>query len=234
MSASKDAEIGKVEARNGAHPREEILVFLKYPEPGRVKTRLAKHLGSEEAAGVFSRMARHSVKTVLATCSEARRCTILCDPPARLTDVACWLEDIPAKTHPAFEAQQQGDLGARLEAGFHRAFRRGAQRVIAVGTDCPGITRDLLNRAFAVLEDDDAVLGPAEDGGYYLLGLAHDSSAPFVDVPWSSARTAETTRLRLKQASLNHRELPLLPDLDTGADYERLRPLFPWLAGPAA
>src|SRR5262245_27645345 len=145
------------------------------------------------------------------------------DPPESVAEVQSWVG-------PSFDVlpQAPGDLGRRLSAAFDWAFSEGAQRAAAVGTDCLDVDGGLLSEAFDALSSSDAVIGPAVDGGYYLIGLARSKPAllekGFRDVPWSTERVREVTLARLREAASSVRVLRELRDLDTPEDLRVLLP----------
>lgn len=123
--------------------------------------------------------------------------------------------------HPiTWIAQPKGDLGERLEYVFHKAFNDGFSAVSAIGTDCPSLTAKGLETASLRLRHSDAVLGPAADGGYYLIGLTRHHPNVFRKIPWSSTQTLAATRTALRLLRWNVVELPMLHDIDTQADWE--------------
>ena len=124
--------------------------------------------------------------------------------------------------------QEGDDLGERMADAFARAFARGARRVAIVGTDVPGVTRETVLAALSALDAADVALGPAEDGGYYLLALREPRPELFAGIAWSTATVAAETRSRAAASGLTVRELPALRDLDT---LEDLRGLWPCLEG---
>jgi uncharacterized protein len=136
-----------------------------------------------------------------------------------------------------YRAQVGGDLGARMEAAMGWAFSRGAASVLLIGGDLPLLTGKILRQAARELKNGEAVLGPAEDGGYYLLGLTARAFGPHVfrDMPWSTDTVAKRTRDALASAGTPPVLLPVLPDCDTVADLRRLArpPLRERLAGTA-
>lgn len=194
---------------------EALLVFVRWPEPGRAKTRLVPRLGSAGAARFYRGMAERTVAT-------ARRCdgagldrVVWFTPRERAADIADWLGQ-----GLRYEHQPGGDLGSRLEHAFRRAFAEGATRVVAVGTDCPSLDPEHVHQAFRGLEEADAVVGPAEDGGYYLLGLARPFPDIFRDIPWSTDRTFAETLARLRSGGRSIRLLPALRDVDRPEDLD--------------
>ncbi len=206
-------------------PREILLVFIKYPQSGHVKTRLIPSVGARAAATIYRRLAETLVTRVRGLQRPGLVGLFFVDPPERLSECARWL-DAPECT---FLPQCDGDLGARMRDAFSQAFDRGADRVIIIGTDCPELDGSRIDAAFEALRNHDAVLGPALDGGYYLLGLNYALPQVFEGVPWSSSRTARETRRRLEEARCWVAELPILRDLDTPEDLELLRQSWPTL-----
>jgi len=203
-----------------------LIVFLKYPEPGRVKTRLAADIGAGKAAGIYSRLALRQLDEAV-TASDAPP-YVFFDPPERDAEVEQWLA--PFEGRVALAAQMEGDLGRRMHAAFRRIFSRNlTQKVVIIGTDCPGLDAAGIARAFDELDANDLVLGPAADGGYYLLGMRRLLPWVFEGIPWSTDGVLKAT---LAAAAANGATVGLLDelrDVDTLAD---LRALLPeWLGG---
>lgn len=195
-----------------------VVAMLKAPTPGTVKTRLAEALGAEGAAAVY----RWLVERQLAALPTEWRVEVHGAPAAELGGLARWLGP-----RPRYEPQVEGDLGARLTAAVAGAFGRGAEAVLCIGGDCPGLGEAGLREAARVLEDVEAVLGPALDGGYYLLGLRRPCAGVFDGVAWSTAEVAEQTRRRLAAAGLRWRELAVLEDVDDAASWRRAQAVWP-------
>jgi uncharacterized protein len=190
-----------------------ILLFLKAPVPGAVKTRLARDVG------------------------EVAACEIYCDLVAR--QVGALPEGWPVEIHftPASAAQEfkdcfaprfacfaqtEGDLGDRLREATDAAFKRGHRRVLLIGGDCPALDGRILHAAADLLDaGKDAVIGPARDGGYYLLGLNKFSPFLFREIPWSGPDVARVTAERANAADLLLGWLEELEDVDDLASYRR-------------
>lgn len=195
-------------------PNAVIVVFAKAPIAGEVKTRLIPVLGATTAAELHARLVRHT----LATASHAGLC------PVQL-----WCA--PATEHPFFKqceqdfgvtlhAQYGSDLGSRMRHAFDTALRQGKQAII-IGSDCPLLTaRDLENTLTALNGGCDAVLGPAQDGGYVLLGLHRTSPVLFDNMPWGTSRVLALTRERLQQLQWRTHELSAHWDVDRPEDLE--------------
>lgn len=198
-----------------------VLLFTRLPVPGQVKTRLIPALGAEGAAQVQREMTE-----LIACCLRAgvaRRefgvQVLHANGSRRL--VRRWLGRAFA-----YQPQVTGDLGQRLTHAFERAFSLGARRVVAVGADCPAITLGLLQRAFAELESRPVVFGPAEDGGYYLIGLSRLCPALFEGIGWGGSRVLADSLLRAGFRGWEASLLPSLPDVDRPEDlahWEALR-----------
>ncbi|MCA9736645.1 MAG: TIGR04283 family arsenosugar biosynthesis glycosyltransferase [Gemmatimonadota bacterium] len=191
-------------------PRDVVLVFAKLPVPGQVKTRLARDVGPERAAALYAGMGRAVVDRLR---GGPYRLIVCHDPPERSEEVAAWL----GRSGTEFWPQRAGDLGERLVHALAVALGQ-ADRVCVVGTDAPDLDRDLVAQAFANLGPGRVVLGPARDGGYYLLGLSEPCPALFRDIQWSTPAVADQTRARARGEGLTVVELPPLTDVDTLAD----------------
>jgi rSAM/selenodomain-associated transferase 1 len=197
----------------------EVLVFAKYPEPGRCKTRLAKSLGEEDALRIYAALLSHTLSVVSAT---AFRKILFVDPPERAAEAHTW-----APGMDLYLPQSDGDLGARLWDAVDRRLAAGAKRIILLGCDCPQISKDTVTSSFAALDFHDVVLGPTVDGGYYLLALKAGHASLFQDIPWSTELVLERTLNILKIQSLSYLSLDTFSDVDTLDDYRRARHLEP-------
>lgn len=199
-----------------------ILVFAKAPTPGRVKTRLVPALGEAAAAALQRRLIERTLATAVA--AGLGEVELWC-APATNDDFfsAC------AKQHGIeLRAQGEGDLGARMARALDCALAERSPTLL-IGSDCPALTPQYLREAALALgEGNDAVIGPAEDGGYVLIGLARSPAAPlFEDIAWGSATVLRETRARLARLGWRWRELATLWDLDRPEDLLRLAQLPP-------
>jgi rSAM/selenodomain-associated transferase 1 len=194
-----------------------VQVFAKAPVPGQVKTRLIPALGLEGATELYCRL----VHRTLATAALARvgPTEIWATGPSDSAFLEACRRVLGLQVH----LQPQGDLGARMCAAAAHALRRFAA-VIIVGVDCPSMSFDDLHAAGAALaEGEDAVLGPAEDGGYALLGLRRVRGELFDGVAWGGSRVLQQTRRRLARLGWRWQELRTLWDVDRPQDVARLR-----------
>ena len=188
-----------------------VIVFLKYPEPGQVKTRLAATVGPSVAA----RLARHFAQATLAAADSLGLPVDICYAPAgREADFRAWLGD-----GRVYFPQAGRDLGRRMGAAFETAFAQGAQRVVLVGTDAPDRPAHFLHEAFARLGDHDVVLGPALDGGYHCIAMQRDGFVPqaFAGIDWSTPRVLAQTLDVLRRSRRSVHMLPPWPDIDDAA-----------------
>ena len=200
---------------------QRILLFTRYPQPGKVKTRLIPHVGPAAAAVLHTKLTELTLRTVQPLCqqSEAELDIYCCggsEPDAR-----AWL----GEGSWLFHEQQGESLGARMLQAFTEAWQSGAGRVIVIGSDCPDLTTALLRRAFILLTEHDLVLGPAVDGGYYLLGLRAESKAQsslFVGIDWGTDRVLQQTLSKAVRAELSYALLPDLHDIDRPEDLAHL------------
>ncbi len=199
---------------------DRLMIFGRFPEAGRAKTRLAPALGPQAAADLYRAFLADTV-------SSARRL-----PEVHLE---FWVETHPAAAHwiagqyadLTLRWQADGGLGDRLRSAFESAFADGVSRAVALGSDHPTLPHVYLRQAFEALHDNDVVVGPTEDGGYYAIGIRRGGWSAavevFDDMPWSSPDLMPQTRARLAQLGIRVSELPSWYDVDRPKDLERLR-----------
>jgi len=194
-----------------------LAIMLKYPEPGKVKTRLGREIGMDMAARLY----RSFVSRLLETCSGLdSEIAVCCHPERDIRDYECWL----GKGYK-YIPQAGKDLGLKMRSCFEQCFDFGFSGVILMGSDIPQISPGHVKTALARLDDHEAVIGPAMDGGYYLLGMREKNFLPevFTDISWSTSQVYEQTMEVLTRSSANIFTLPVLMDVDTLDD---LRFLF--------
>ena len=196
-------------------PRARVLIFAKYPEPGRVKTRLVGPLSPVEAAELHR-------ASLLAVCEAVTACdgldvTLVVTPDDRATALG---SIVPGALHDCWR-QGDGDLGARLTRACRGAFDEGAGPVICLGADSPTLPIAYLLDAVDRLAEHDVVLGPCDDGGYYLLGLGRHIPQLFERIDCGSGDVATQTRHRAIEAGVDLHELPGWYDLDRYEDLAR-------------
>jgi rSAM/selenodomain-associated transferase 1 len=205
-----------------------LLLFLKAPRPGTVKTRLAAEIGAEKALQAYRALVAHQLAALRGGPWAVKICFAPADAEAEFRR---WLGGDPAL---AFEAQCEGGLGERLARASESAFVGGARRIALLGGDCPALDAGRIVEALNRLsgpERADAVFGPAADGGYTLLALSAAHPALFHEVPWSSSDTLRVSLERAAAARLRVELLPeVLEDVDDLASWRRARNAHPALA----
>lgn len=192
--------------------RRRLIVFARVPELGQVKTRLAADLGESPALAIYRSLAEHTV----ALARRVPNCEVeVRYIPADGHDViARWLG-----TDLLLRPQGAGDLGERMSRAIDEAFQEGLTAVAVIGTDCPSLSPDVVERAFERLDNGDIVFGPASDGGYYLIALRAPYAVLFEDIPWSSSETLRRTLAVASERGLRTRLLEEHSDIDTGEDW---------------
>lgn len=190
--------------------RPLIIVFLRAAVRGRVKTRLAATVGDERALDIYTKLVAHTLNVV---------------QPLVCAKQAWYSDGIPVDAHvmaPGFDLREQvgADLGARMQYAFEEGFNQGYGPIIIIGTDLPQLSSALLAEAFGALKDHDAVIGPANDGGYYLLGLNAPLDALFHHKAWSTSSVLAATLADLHMHKRTCHLLPELVDVDTEADLD--------------
>ena len=199
-----------------------LIIFLKYPEPGKVKTRLAKDIGDEKACAVYKSLAENVIKNIFTKNPGTYDVHIFFTPADRETEIKDWLKPIlddnqGIKTQ--FRTQEGRNLGERMSNAFKEILQeKGCKKCIIIGTDCPEIDATLIENAFGVLKEKDIVIGPCKDGGYYLLGMSRPASDLFVDIDWSTDRVFEQTIEKIQKNNLSGGVLKTLTDIDTQED----------------
>ncbi|MFU8859625.1 MAG: TIGR04282 family arsenosugar biosynthesis glycosyltransferase [Cyclonatronaceae bacterium] len=200
--------------------RNALIVFLKNPVPGRVKTRLASGIGDEKALRIYLEL--------ISITSEAVK-------NLAGTSVFLYFDEAPpvnasAEKHrvrvQAFRngydiivaVQAGNDLGKRMLNAFEEVKKQSFEKICIIGTDCPGVSTGLLEEAFHVLDTRDLVIGPAFDGGYYLLGMKQIHAELFVDKNWSTPSVLESTLADAEKAGLTVAQLKKLRDIDDTDD----------------
>jgi len=195
-------------------PTDHIILFTRYPAPGKAKTRLIPRLGPEKAALLQRRMTEMvlaQVDELAANSSIELRVYYNGDS---LETMEQWLGC------RSFRRQVHGDLGEKMRLAFDQSFQDGAKRVIMVGADIPGLNQKILKKAYVGLANHDLVLGPAKDGGYYLIGLSKSAPFLFQRINWGSARVLEQTVNLAGNHNLSVTLLETLADVDRPGDLD--------------
>jgi uncharacterized protein len=192
-----------------------IIIFIKNPVLGKVKTRLAATVGDEKALAIYHQLLLHTQK--ITSSLDAQRLLFYSDHVEKNDD---WSSILFEK-----KVQNGHDLGERMKNAFAETLSKN-QKVIIIGSDCAELTTAILDEAFLSLEKNDFVVGPAVDGGYYLLGMNYFEPALFDDIVWSSDAVLEKTIEKIKNLNKNVAFLPQLNDTDNEEDWLKIKHLL--------
>ncbi|MEM8523869.1 MAG: TIGR04282 family arsenosugar biosynthesis glycosyltransferase [Bacteroidota bacterium] len=185
-----------------------LLIFIKNPERGKVKTRIAKTAGDEKAYQVYLELSKHTRK--IAEQFEANRLLFYSQFINQKDDWSA--EDFQKNLQAA------GDLGIRMVAAFQKAFEQN-EKVVIIGSDCASLTSNIVEEAFAALDAHDFVVGPAKDGGYYLLGMRAFQPSVFDQIEWSTEQVFRNTIRNIKKLEASYALMPVLSDIDYWEDW---------------
>ncbi|GAA4399470.1 TIGR04282 family arsenosugar biosynthesis glycosyltransferase [Nibrella viscosa] len=190
---------------------EELIIFVKNPIPGTVKTRIARTVGNDKAAEVY----RH----LLAYTQSLTRTL----PWHRVVYYSDFINPNDGWNSYEKRLQQGTNLGERMKNAFRERFKAGARRVVIIGSDCLDLRAEHLKQAFRNLDSAEVVIGPASDGGYYLLGMKQLHPFLFENKPWSQPDLLNLTLTEIQQKGVSYALLEELTDIDEWADYLRYR-----------
>ncbi len=193
--------------------KDALIIFTKNPEAGKVKTRLAATLGNEAALSVYVQLLSHtaSITNYL--------------PADKFVFYSSHIlqEDVWNNKHFFKQVQAGSDLGEKMKNAFAATFQKGYNKIVVIGTDCPDLNAGIIMNAFTYLNSHEVVIGPAEDGGYYLLGMKHLYSELFEDINWSTNTVLSETQMKCTALQLNYCLLPVLKDIDEEKDLIHLK-----------
>lgn len=192
--------------------KKGLIIFQKNLELGKVKTRLAKSVGDDEALKIYKLLLDHTHHQIQ-------------DLNAQ---ILLYFSSFKEEDHYFDERylsyiQSVGNLGDKMKSAFKDQFESGFEKLIIIGTDCPDINSKFIEDAFDKLEKSEVVIGPSEDGGYYLLGMSTFISEIFNDIPWSSEKVFSETTEFLTGKKIEFSLLPLLSDVDYIEDWEKAK-----------
>jgi rSAM/selenodomain-associated transferase 2/rSAM/selenodomain-associated transferase 1 len=202
--------------------RNRLIVFTRFPEPGKTKTRLIPALGRQGAAELQRQMTEHVISTAVKTIQRTGLTLEVRHEGGNVGLMRSWLG-----RRFIYSTQGCGDIGRRMARAFEEAFQSETERAVIIGSDIPGISADIIRHAFEELKKRDLVLGPAKDGGYYLIGMKRAVSAEaiprlFSDIKWGSRKVISQTLKAAKSLGLRFVLLEKLEDVD------RLEDLHVW------
>ncbi len=194
---------------------EKLIIFTRYPEAGRTKTRLIPVLGAVGAAVLQQQMTELTIAKCRKLVAIRNLSFEVFFHGGDRKLMQKWLGD-----ELIYHPQGMGDLGVKMGQAFDQAFHFGIDRMVIIGTDCPELTVDILNEAFNSLNDRDLVLGEARDGGYYLIGLSRLIPDLFVEIDWGTEVVFRQTKKVAEKLNLAVAYLPILNDIDRPEDLE--------------
>jgi len=216
-----------------------LIVFIKYPEPGKVKTRLAKDIGNEKACAIYKLLAERVIKNIFSKNPLTYDVHIFFTPADKKNEITEWLKSIldnNQKAKAQYSPQEGSDLGERMSNAFKEILQeKGCKKCIIIGTDCPEIDTTLIENAFGVLKEKDIVIGPCTDGGYYLLGMSRPVPVSFeqgfvpdlfIDIDWSTDRVFKQTMEKVRKNNVSCSILKILTDIDTQEDLYRYKSII--------
>lgn len=243
------AAAGSLPGDDTTEPRERLIVFTRYPKPGRTKTRLIRALGPDGAAELHRRMTERAVSRAKELAKRRHVCVEIRYDGGSKRLMSGWLgpgldyrkqgKGVPGRaggpgragvSRKAGDLHRAGyvgaagrlgaadDLGDRMHEAFAEAFQDGAERVVLAGTDCPGVSADIFEKAFKALDRNDLVLGPASDGGYYLIAMKRPLPSLFAGIPWSTKDVLSQTMQAADKLGLRLSLVDLLNDVDRPED----------------
>jgi uncharacterized protein len=199
-----------------SEPRECLIIFARYPELGKVKTRLISAIGAELATSIYTEMAEHTLEQ--ARTLQNRRSHLVIQvwfTGGSKAQMQAWLgRDL------SYQEQIEGTLGDRMASAVETAIAQGYESVAIVGTDCPELEVEILDQGFKALQKSELVLGQATDGGYYLIGMQRFIPELFANIPWSSDQVYSKTVDLAEKLDLIRADLPPLSDVDFAPDLE--------------
>jgi uncharacterized protein len=203
---------------------ERLIIFTRYPEAGQTKTRLIPALGAAGAAQLHRQMTEWTIAQIRAGDRRVRSVEVQFTG-GDFQQMQDWLG-----TDLDYQRQSSGDLGARIIAAIQVAFAKGVERVVVIGTDCPELNAEILEQAFQALRQQDLVIGPATDGGYYLIGLSRLIPELFEGITWGTEVVFDQTIAIAQQLGLTVTRLTPLTDIDRPEDlaiWQQIKPVRP-------
>ncbi|MGR3318985.1 MAG: TIGR04282 family arsenosugar biosynthesis glycosyltransferase [Candidatus Anammoxibacter sp.] len=210
-----------------------LIIFIKYPEPGKVKTRLSKSIGNKNAVMLYKLFVKALLNRIAPITSLSNdqdeynyNVAIFFSPEEKREEIKDWLGD-KYKLYP----QSGNNLGERISNAFNTISEKGANKSIIIGSDTPALKKSLILEAYELLSTNDVVIGPTKDGGYYLLGLSHTpnpfkrfrESSIFTGIDWSTEHVFNQTVVKLKQSGLSYKSLSEYYDIDQIEDLHLLK-----------
>ncbi|HTE23839.1 TIGR04282 family arsenosugar biosynthesis glycosyltransferase [Flavitalea sp.] len=198
---------------------EALIIFTKNPIHGQVKTRLATTIGNDKALAVYKQLIHYTIE--ITDQLPVPKFIFYSDS---IEPDDNWSNNIYSK-----KLQSGAGLGEKMKNAFSDLFTQGYSRVLIIGTDCPELSPAIITAAFDSLNNHDIVIGPARDGGYYLLGMKKLYPGLFDNISWSTDQVLQQTLLACAQSRLSNLLMEELSDIDTEKDLLALKPLNEWI-----
>ncbi len=195
---------------------QALIIFATLPKPGDVKKRLAREIGVQPATTVYNELALHTFRTGQDAHEHGWMVYLFHDPRVKEEEVRQWVQK-----YFQYVAERGENPGARIQHAFDYAFHHHAGKAVVISSDIPGMEYSLLEEASSRLDRDDVVIGPATDGGCYLLGMKPPTKGIFRDLPWGTAMVYREASERVRRLGLSQSNLPPLSDVDTAAAYRK-------------
>lgn len=193
---------------------EQLIIFTRYPEPGKTKTRMIPVLGEEGATQLQRQMTEETLKIAHKINSDRSVSLVIYFAGGNKELMQKWLG-----TDLVYQKQsERGDLGQRMRSAFEESFSQGVKRIVIIGTDCPDLDENIIIQAFKALKQQDLVLGPAADGGYYLIGLSRLVPELFRGINWGTSEVFAQTEAIARQLNLSVSYFCVLQDVDRPED----------------
>ena len=187
---------------------DAVIIFVRRPIAGKVKTRLAKTLGADKALAIYKKLLAHTAS--ITTNLSADKFVYYSDA---IDEQDGWKNDVYKK-----RKQVEAEFGIKMQTAFDECFNEGYKKLLIIGSDCYELTSEIIEEAFTQLKDADIVAGTAKDGGYYLLGMKKPNPSIFNLAAWSTRDVLKSTLVKCEAAGLSYYLLPALNDVDEAED----------------
>ncbi len=191
--------------------KKRLVIFVKNPVNGEVKTRLAATVGNDKALSVYRKLLEITAKE-----TEGVNADNLVSYSKSVVEGDSFDDQLFKKS-----IQKKGGLGEKMKHAFESGFKMGFDRMVLIGSDCPSISKSLIEEAFNRLSDTDCVIGPSHDGGYYLIGLSRFIPEIFDDIEWSTSAVFSSTTKKLEEIKASYSQLKMLNDIDDESDLKK-------------
>ena len=189
--------------------KDAVIIFVRNPELGKVKTRLAATVGDEQALDIYCQLLNHTMEQT----------TEIAADKFVFYHQQITVDDIWNGNRFNKKLQTGESLGDKMKAAFDEIFKLGYKKIMIIGSDCLQLNSTIINAGFGLLDEQDTVIGPATDGGYYLLGMKKNYGFIFDNKTWSTESVFDESMKDMQQHHLSTGLLPLLTDVDTEADW---------------